>query len=172
MSYVITRAIDEYLSFLPDIERQAAFLFKGHELPEHVLEETTAIEDFRAAMQAGYLWVALEPAGQPVGFAHAEPLGELLHLEELDVTPAHGRRGLGRLLVEAVCACARDEGRVAVTLTTFKDLAWNAPFYQRLGFHVIRDEEWPPSLRSIVEDETRRGLPPSRRVVMRRWVQP
>jgi len=42
------------------------------------------------------------------------------------------------------------------------------PFYARLGFQVILPGELSAALRSVIEDETRRGLDPTRRVAMRR----
>jgi N-acetylglutamate synthase-like GNAT family acetyltransferase len=42
------------------------------------------------------------------------------------------------------------------------------PFYERLGFRPVSTAELSPALRARVEAETRRGLDPSRRVVMRR----
>jgi predicted N-acetyltransferase YhbS len=104
-----------------------------------------------------------------VGFAHVEILEPTVaHLEEIDVRPEHGRRGLGRRLVRAVCTWAESNGYQAVTLTTFRDVAFNMPFYARLGFEVIPSEELSTALRVVVQDETRRGLDPGRRVTMRR----
>ncbi len=82
--------------------------------------------------------------------------------------PAHGRRGLGTRLVEEVCHWADAGGYGSITLTTFRDVPWNMPFYERLGFRVIPGAELSAALRAIVEDETRRGLNPSRRVAMER----
>ena len=120
------------------------------------------------AQREGRLWVAL--AGDvPVGFALLEAIEpEAAHLEEIDVHPDHGRRGLGAALIRAVCQWAAANGRGAVTLTTFRDVAWNAPFYARLGFEIVAPAHLSPPLRAVVEDETRRGLDPARRVVMRR----
>ncbi len=165
MSYIISQATEAHLSALPEIERQAAFLFVDYDLPREVIEAATPMASFRAALHAGYLWVAL--AGElPVGFAQAERLGANLHLEELDVHPAHGRRGVGRALVEAVCACARAQGRRAVTLTTFREIPFNEPFYQKLGFHSLAAEALPPELKRRVAEEDARGLQAHRRVVM------
>src|SRR5262249_28842442 len=120
------------------------------------------------AQRDGHLWVALLD-DVAVGFAHVELLeGDAAHLEEIDVHPAHGRRGLGTRLVLHVCDWAADNGIGSVTLTTFRDVAWNMPFYARLGFEVVPHAQLSPALRAIVEDETRRGLDPARRVVMRR----
>ena len=168
--YEIRRALAEDLPLLPDIERRAAVLLAGQNLPTSVLEETTPHEKFREAMQHGLLWAAVDEAGQPVGFAHAESHGEALHLAELDVIPEHGRKGLGRRLVETVCRCAHERGFAEVTLTTFRDLPFNAPFYERLGFEPVPSDALTPILVAIVKDETQRGLPAERRVVMRRRV--
>ena len=42
--------------------------------------------------------------------------------------------GIGAGLVRAAQIDARNTGIKALTLTTFRDVAWNAPFYARLGF--------------------------------------
>jgi GNAT superfamily N-acetyltransferase len=103
-----------------------------------------------------------------VGFAHIEVVEPTAaHLEEIDVHPQHGRRGLGTKLVRAICTWAIGAGYDPVTLTTFRDVPWNMPFYARLGFEVIPSEALSPGLRSVVQDETRRGLDPTRRVAMR-----
>jgi GNAT superfamily N-acetyltransferase len=105
----------------------------------------------------------------PVGFAHVEVIErEVAHLEEIDVDPGHGHRGLGTQLVLQVCDWAAGNGYASVTLTTFRDVPWNMPFYERLGFREIPTPELSPALRAVVEAETRRGLDPLRRVVMRR----
>ena len=40
-------------------------------------------------------------------------------------------------LVLQVCDWAAGNGYASVTLTTFRDVPWNMPFYERLGFRVI-----------------------------------
>ena len=107
----------------------------------------------------------------PVGFAHVQVLESgSAHLEEIDVHPDHGRRGLGTSLVNAVCGWAGKEGYAAVTLSTFRDVPWNMPFYARLGFEEIAPADRTPALRAVVAAETRKGLSPDRRVTMRRIV--
>lgn len=165
--YRITGARAQDLPLLPAIELAAAALLRGH-APPSVLLETTGEPELTAAQRAGRLWVAL--AGEtPVGFAHAEALvsGEA-HLKEIDVHPDHGRRGLGRQLIAAVCSWAARSGYPVVTLTTFRDVPWNMPFYARLGFEVTPASECSSDLRNIVRAEARRGLDTDRRVVMRR----
>jgi GNAT superfamily N-acetyltransferase len=160
---VLARAHD--VPALPAIERAAARLFEGL-VPESLLEETSDVTELAAAQAAGRLWVALAD-DVPVGFAHVVPRDDgVPHLEEIDVHPAHGRRGIGAALVRAVCAWAAASGHREVTLTTFRDVAWNAPFYARLGFTVVERDDWPAAIAAIVVGEAARGLDPSTRVVM------
>ncbi len=165
--YSITSARPQDLVQLPAIELAAARLLAGH-APESVLNETTSQVVLTKALEEGRLWVALAD-DRPVGFAHVEVIErQAAHLEEIDVDPAHGRRGLGRKLVQQVCDWAAGNGFASVTLTTFRNVPWNMPFYKRLGFRVIPPRELSLALREVIHDETRRGLDPRRRVAMRR----
>lgn len=69
-----------------------------------------------------------------VGFAHVIEIDGHAHLEQLSVLPAHGRRGIGRRLVGAVLDEARQRGHARVTLRTYAEVPWNAPFYASCGF--------------------------------------
>ena len=77
--------------------------------------------------------------GTVVGFVRVIEAGEYLHLEQVSVDPAHARRGYGRALVDAVLRDAGERGFRAVTLRTFSDVPWNAPFYERCGFAVLAE---------------------------------
>jgi GNAT superfamily N-acetyltransferase len=165
--YAITTARPQDLARLPAIELAAARLVAGH-APVSVLNETTAWDVLQRAQNEGHLWVALLN-DVAVGFAHVEVLErDAAHLEEIDVAPAHGRRGVGTQLVSHICEWAAGNGYASVTLTTFRDVPWNMPFYARLGFEVVSSAQLSRALLAVVEDETRRGLDPTRRVVMRR----
>jgi GNAT superfamily N-acetyltransferase len=166
-TYTIVKARPSDLASIPQIELAAARLLAGH-APESVLNETTSDGQLAAAQADGHLWIARH-LHTPVGFAHIEIVEPgVAHLEELDVHPNHGRRGLGTRLVKAVIQWARESGYDAVTLCTFRDVPWNMPFYARFGFAEIPPGDLSAALRAIRDDETRRGLDPSRRVVMRR----
>ena len=97
---------------------------------------------------AAVVLVVGDPA---VGFASVGIVDDRPHLWQLSVLPAHGRQGHGTALVRAVCDWAVAAGHHAVTLTTFRDVAWNAPFYARLGFAVI--DALPPGLAAIRDQE-------------------
>ena len=164
--YKIAAARPRDLPRLPAIELAAATLLSGH-APASVLAETTSPTDLEDAQQRGHLWVALAD-DVPVGFAHIRVLQPgIAHLEEIDVHPEHGRRGLGKQLVTTVCRWAAINGYSCVTLTTFRNVLWNMPFYSRLGFEEIPPEDLSPALLFVIEDETRRGLDPGCRAAMR-----
>lgn len=164
--YTITMARRRDLPQLPAIELAAARLLVGC-APESVLNETTSLDVLEKAQRDGHLWVALAD-NIPVGFAHVDVIEpDAAHLEEIDVHPDHGRRGLGTQLVWHVCHWAATHGYASVTLTTFRHVPWNMPFYARLGFDVVPPAHLSVALRAVVEGETRRGLDPARRVVMK-----
>ncbi len=107
-------------------------------------------------------------AARVVGFAHLIWIGEFAHLEEVDVDPDFGRRGIGRLLIEAACNWANSKDSARITLTTFRDVAWNAPFYARLGFRRLLDQDLSAALRELRHKEARDGFDPGKRIVMYR----
>lgn len=165
--YRIEPARASDLAGLPEIERAALALFAPGQLPEGARADTTSLCELRTALEAGLLWVARAPGDGVVGFALVELLAGTPHLEEIDVHPAHGRRGVGRALVDAVLRWARSAGHASLTLTTFRDVPWNAPFYARIGFRSLERSELTPELDAIVREEAARGFDPGRRVVMR-----
>jgi GNAT superfamily N-acetyltransferase len=103
-----------------------------------------------------------------------EVLGDLvdgnLHVEQVSVHPASARRGVGRALLDHLAATAAAEGRPALTLTTFAEVPWNAPYYERCGFRRLEGAALTPGLREIRARETAHGLGRWPRVCMRRDV--
>ncbi|MFB4282086.1 MULTISPECIES: GNAT family N-acetyltransferase [unclassified Nonomuraea] len=104
----------------------------------------------------------------PAGFALIGWVDGNLHLDQLAVHPGSMRQGIGGRLVTAVIDHARAAGAPAVTLTTYRDVSWNAPWYARHGFSVMPEAEWGPELRALVEHERELGIEVAPRVVMRR----
>lgn len=171
--YRVRPAVLSDLPHLPRIEQEAARIFEPYgQLPLGESGEGVSPAAFAEA-QAGRLWVAVDAgSGDPVGFALVQLLEPgAVHLRELDVLPAHGKRGVGRWLVRTIQGWARGRGCSAVTLTTFRDIPWNAPWYERLGFRRLAADELTPDLWEVIDHETREGLPPEWRVAMR-WEMP
>lgn len=95
-------------------------------------------------------------ARELVGFAHVIEAAGLAHLEQVSVLPAFGRRGYGRVLVEAAMRAAGERGYHELTLRTYADLPWNAPFYRSLGF--VPSSPRGAFLLGLVEAERAEGL--------------
>jgi len=102
--------------------------------------------------QAALVLVTGDP---PVGFVCVGLVDGLPHIWQLSVHPDHGRRGLGRALVQAACRWARAEGFEAVTLTTYRDVPWNGPFYASLGFVTV--DALAPGLAAVRQHEREVG---------------
>ena len=163
--YAICLARTEHIPALAAIELQAAQMLKGY-APDSVLVENTDACAFADAVRGGRLWVALA-GNKPVGFALVRMLADdLPHLEEIDVEPIHGRRGVGTALVRAVCEWATVSGYPMLTLTTFRSVPWNYQFYSRLGFVEFSRESLRVELAAVVSDEAHRGLDANTRAVM------
>ncbi|UAL28430.1 GNAT family N-acetyltransferase [Nocardioides rotundus] len=154
-----------------DLRRIAEIEDSGLAMFEEALGDLTgtplaapAPEGGERAAQGGHLLVAGDP---PIGFAHVLLVDGHAHLEQLSVEPEHGRRGIGTALLEAACRHAAGEGHGAITLMTYADLAWNAPFYARHGFE--ESEPLDGYERGLIAHERQLGLPDfGRRVLMRR----
>jgi GNAT superfamily N-acetyltransferase len=148
------------------IEHEAGRMFASAGLPPDL--EGLDSQEIAAAITEQLLWVTTEADDRAVGFALAWLRPDALHLRELDVLPTHMRRGLGRGLLEFVCTRARAFGRASVTLTTFRDVAWNAPLYRRWGFEVLAPEACPAWLADIRAHEDSGELRRWPRVAMAR----
>ena len=84
------------------------------------------------------VWVTVDKNDRPAGFGVAGILGDYFHLNELSVDPAHCRIGLGTSLVAEVIERGRQLDKRGISLTTFRDVPFNALFYARLGFVPIQ----------------------------------
>ncbi|MGE0503602.1 MAG: GNAT family N-acetyltransferase [Rhizobiaceae bacterium] len=149
------------------VENRAAALFRDHGYPQVAddpLPDAAAVERLVSGARC---WVAAAPDGAPAGFAVAVPLAGWLHLKEVSVDPAHGRLGLGRMLVARVVDAAREAELRGVSLTTFRDVPFNAPFYVKLGF-ADAGTDAPEGLRELLTNELPAGVEASSRVLMLR----
>lgn len=69
--------------------------------------------------------------------------------------------------VERAASWARRRGLGALTLTTYVEVPWNGPYYERLGFRYLTTEEETLGLRAIRDHERASGLDAWPRACMR-----
>ncbi|HXQ60299.1 MAG TPA: GNAT family N-acetyltransferase [Acidimicrobiales bacterium] len=135
MDVVIRAARVSEIPRLAEIERDGDRRYRGYPGVPEGFDDTAAPAQLERARTDGRLWVAgaadghTAPPGELVAFALVEPVDGLAHLEQLSVARAFQGRGIGRRLVETVCAWARGQAMAAVTLCTFSDVDWNRPLY-------------------------------------------
>lgn len=164
---------EDDLPALRDIERAAGELFRDRDMDAVADDEPPTLAELRRYLRQDGLLVARErPCGPPVGYALWEPVDGCLHIEQLSVHPDRGRRGIGRELLEHLAGRAAAAGLPALTLTSFAEVPWNAPYYERCGFRRLSATETTPGLRRIRAREAAAGLDRWPRVCMRRDLGP
>lgn len=155
---------------MPEIEARAAKLFETVEgLAGIAGNQTMPVERLQRYIRKGHCLVA--HVGEAMaGWLVNEPFGRELHVWEFNVDPAFQRSGIGAGLLRACLIDAANCGFKAVTLTTFRDVAWNAPFYVRLGFEEVTALDAHPRLAGELAVEVDHGLPADRRCAMIRFL--
>lgn len=156
------------IRLLPEIENAADRRFAriGLQLVVDMPEHSPAVLEH--GRRRGLLWVATAPRGDVVGFALMEIRRGNALIEQLSVLDLWQGRGLGTTLIERCAATARARGHAPLFLTTYRDVAWNKPFYERRGFTEVPRGALNRTLREVLLSEVSHGHPVWRRAVMRR----
>ncbi|HEY9599070.1 MAG TPA: GNAT family N-acetyltransferase [Cyanophyceae cyanobacterium] len=164
--YKIRSARFEELALLASIELAAAKLFLGTPYSFLVNAAPLPLDLVQQRFKAGQVWVAADSRNGVVGYALTQEVDATLYLQQIDVDPAHGRRGIGSALVNTVLAWAKRQGYSVMALSTFRDIPWNAPFYSKLGFYILNESELTAGFQHIRLQEAEAGLPVANRVIM------
>ena len=158
MTVTIRPAVPEHAVLYPALERSAGQVFLAIPDLAWIANHTiTPAEDYDPLIAAGTVWEAVDIDGSPVGFLMAEAFVDRLHIMELSVATTHQKLGIGRRLMQAAADHARTAGLTALTLTTFRSVPWNGPFYASLGYQML-DAPLPYDLQAHIDDENSRGL--------------
>jgi len=155
---------------LLEIERLAGARFREVGMPEIADDGPGSVDELANYAVDGRSWVAVDDAGTPVGYVLVDVIDGNAHIEQLSVAPAAQGTGIGQALLDHVATWARRRGASALTLTTFRDVPWNAPLYEHLGFRVLTEPDLGPELRALRDTEAAHGLDPTTRVCMIRPV--
>lgn len=160
------------LPALQDVERAAGAPFRDLGMPEIADDDPPTLDELERYRKAGRCWVAADEQDRPTAYLTAEPVDGALHVEQVSVHPRAARRGVGRTLLAHAAEHARERDLRALTLTTFTEVPWNAPYYARLGFRVLSEPDLTPGLRRIRAEESAHGLDQWPRVCMRLELPP
>jgi GNAT superfamily N-acetyltransferase len=163
--FIRTTRTDE-TDLLPEVERSAGEAFL--ELPDLAwvaADEVTSPCEHRRLAGLGTSWVAVSD-DQLLGFVCAERFGPDLHIHLVAVRREAQGHGLGTRLMQTVLDHAFDSGAARVTLTTFRGVPFNEPFYRQLGFTLVPAADLDARLRRTLAAEAAAGMPAERRCAM------
>ncbi|MFR9751603.1 GNAT family N-acetyltransferase [Nocardia sp. 004] len=163
---VIRFATTHDLPVLQDIERAAGTPFAEIGMAMVAEDEPPSLETLRAFQRAGRAWV-WTCADRPVGYLLIDVVDGNAHIDQVSVHPDHAGRRIGKHLIDHAVRWATDAGMRAITLTTFTEVPWNGPYYERLGFRYLSVEEETPGLRAVRATEHAHGLDRWPRACMR-----
>jgi len=150
---MIRLAVLEDIEAIRDIERRAGEQFReigmasvaDADVPSHAM-----LAEFVAEKR---LWVLDDGAG-PVAFIAASVVDDDAHIVQVSALPERRGERLGATLINHVESWASSQGHRALTLSTFRDVAWNRPYYERLGFSELTPQ--PGSqLSNLIDDEAK-----------------
>ena len=140
-----------------DVERDAGRLFLDVGMPEIAYDEPPDEGTIAAFATAGRAW-AYDAGGELAAYLLLDVVDGAAHVEQVSVRRAYAGRRLGRALLGTATDWARERGMDRMTLTTFRDVPWNAPYYAALGFRELPEEDYGPELRALVAREVAHGL--------------
>ena len=168
MRISIRLAVRDDAAQLPDIERSAGEIFRNQPgLGWIADDDVMAVDAHLTLIERGSCWVDEDAVAGLVGFISCERCGADMHIWEVSVRGESQGQKIGQRLIAAAIDRARQCGCVAVTLTTFRNVPWNAPYYAQMGFAMLPDAAIDPRLRAILNDEIAHGLAGDQRCAMR-----
>jgi GNAT superfamily N-acetyltransferase len=154
------------LEKLAAVERSATAVFRSVGLAWLDDGDTMDATALIRCRQDGTLWVAADEREEPVGFLAAHELDRCFYIAEVSVAQSHQQQGIGARLVKSAIEHGRRMGFTAISLTTYRDVPWNGPFYARLGFAEIDPGEAGSGHREKLREEVEAGHDPARRCLM------
>jgi GNAT superfamily N-acetyltransferase len=164
----VRQARPEDVGRLQAIQLAAGNSFRDVGMPTVADSPPLPAESLSGYRRAGRAWVAADEHDDPVGFVVADVVDECAHIEQVSVHPAHAGQRIGAMLLDHVADWAAGHHLRALTLIAFRGVPWNAPYYERLGFHELADHDVTPGLAKLAAEEAAVGAATSARVCMRR----
>jgi GNAT superfamily N-acetyltransferase len=147
------------------VEVRAGQVFHSVGMSE-IADDVPDREALRRSQRQGLIWVA-EEQGEIAGYIVAAVLDGNAHIGQVSVSPAYARQGIGRRLINHVEDWGRSNSRPATTLTTFRDVPWNGPYYKKLGYRELAGSEIGSEvLREMEHEASLPGIDASRRCAM------
>jgi GNAT superfamily N-acetyltransferase len=166
--FTIREATKTDLDLLPDLEKRSDETFRAMPRFEPMLAmEGLSLEECHNLPPSTQIWIA--ETHKPVGFVYTCDIDDLTYFGQLSVVPEAQNRGIGSALLNVAVQKAREENKPGLVLTTFRDVAFNAPFYARRGFIELATLHMGPELTALAKEDEKQWGAFSPRVVMGRF---
>ncbi len=170
VAYRIERGLPAQAAQLQLVELAAGARFRDVGMADIADHEPTPKTIFEDRAAAGQLLVAHDDTCAIAGFLIWSAKDGMAYIEEVAVHTAHAGHRVGVQLIDRLAQDVR--GRFpAITLTTFRDVPWNGPYYAKLGFKEFPRDQAGPGHAQSWQDQADDGLDMSRRLFMSRPVQ-
>ncbi|MFC4376996.1 GNAT family N-acetyltransferase [Nocardia halotolerans] len=151
-------AREHEIGALQEIERRAGAPFAEVNMVAIAEDEPPAAETLREFVLVDRAWVWPDAADRPIGYLILGIVDGQPHIDQVSVDPAHAGRRIGKRLIDHAVTWSKAHGFREITLTTFTQVPWNGPYYERLGFTYLAAAEETPGLRAIRAEESANGL--------------
>lgn len=165
---MIRTAKAEDLPKMRDIEVAAGEVFRTIGMGAIADDAPPSLEALAIYQQDARAWVGTDSGDEAVAYILVDVVEPCAHIEQVTVHPLYARQALGRRLIDEAALWAAARGLKGMTLTTFENVPWNAPYYARLGFRPVPEYQWSDGLRQIVQSERAHGLGAWPRVIMKK----
>ncbi|THJ64663.1 GNAT family N-acetyltransferase [Arthrobacter echini] len=165
---MIRLAQEDDIGLMMLIERAADAVFRDIGMAAIADAEPMPANALRRYQRSDRAWVDTDDLGRAVAYILLDVLDGVPHIEQVSVHPSHAGQGKGRRLIEAAAEWAGLQGFSSLTLTTFAEVPWNAPYYARLGFEAVPASHLSPGLKHVRAREAAIGLDEWPRTAMRR----
>lgn len=162
---IIRPAIAGDVSTIIDIEKRGGLKFADIGM-EWVAERPSSNRaEIEEAVRAKSIFVA-EEASTLLGFIYLGMVDDHGHILEVSVDYKMQGKGIGGKLMQKAELWAKHHDFHALSLTTFKHVPFNGPWYQSQGFTEIDPGASYPELDDIIKSERRSDLNQSERIAM------
>ncbi|WDI31068.1 GNAT family N-acetyltransferase [Hyphococcus flavus] len=165
MTFSIRTGVKEDIPALCEIEHDAAQAYRAVGYDFCADGAVRDEEEHLRGINEGALFVS-ESEGEPSGFILLWPVDGHAHITEISVATRFQQHGIGRALIDKGEEWARNAGYSAITLTTFTEVPWNAPFYRSIGYSDYTPGADEPELASVQSTEAEYGFHAKPRIAM------
>ena len=167
--FTIRKLPEDSAPKLQQIELNAGRRFADIGMPKVAYAPPTDIRILQDAARLGYLWGAFL-SDELTGFILCDHIDDHFLIRQLSVLPGHAGLRIGSHLIEKARQKAKRIGCGRLILSTFRQVPWNAPYYEKLGFEIVSSEDFPDFIHHLRSVEARR-LDMADRLIMQRSVE-